>query len=122
LVFRRIAALCARFGGDFDDVVDFGHFEADLADIELQVDEALQFDRQRFPVPARLFRQPVVSDDVGALFHFAQVRQLQEGTSSKPSSLAARVKPRTFGRYSAVLASKNRRPRLEENPKIPVFG
>jgi hypothetical protein len=49
---------------EIPDPVDVCRFEACKLDIEIEINELLQFDRQNFPVPTDLLGQPVVGQDV----------------------------------------------------------
>ena len=58
-----------------DQGVDFGGFEAGDFQVEREVQarQMLEFDRQDLRIPARIQRQLVVRDDIGALLLLAQV-------------------------------------------------
>ena len=53
--------------GLLENEVDLGGLEAGQLDLEVQVDQGLQLDRQDLPVPAGFLGQPIVGKDIGAL-------------------------------------------------------
>ena len=54
--------------------VDFSQAEASQFDIEFEIDEVLEFDREQLAVPARIECELVVRQDVGAPLGLAQQR------------------------------------------------
>ena len=74
LIFRP-ARHAGRFARFLQDEVDLRHLESGQFDIDLELDQPLQLNRQQLPVPAGLLGEPVVGQDVGALIGVAQVRQ-----------------------------------------------
>ena len=61
--------------GVLEDDVDLRHLEPGQLDLDVEVDQALQLDRQKLLVPAGLLGELVVGQDVGALIGLAQMRQ-----------------------------------------------
>ena len=74
--------------------VDLGEAEAGQLDIELEVDQRLQLDREDLLVPAGVERQLVVGEHIGAALGVGEVRQrAASAPTSSPSSLAASTRP-----------------------------
>ena len=67
--------------------------EAGELDVELEIDQTLQLDREDLPVPAGVERELVVGKHVGAALGGAQVRQAQRRDLFQPRSLAASTRP-----------------------------
>ena len=53
-----------------DDEVDFGNLEAGDGEVELRRDfeQSFELDREDFRIPAGLLCQPIIGNDIGALF------------------------------------------------------
>ena len=73
--FFRPARGVGRLARFLKDEVDLRHLEPGQFDIDLELDQPLQFDRQQLLVPAGLLGELVVGQDIGALIGLAQVRQ-----------------------------------------------
>jgi hypothetical protein len=67
LLLSLAAAGAARaLLGVIDDKIDLGQREARELDIEVEVDQALELDREHFPVPTGIEGELVVGDHVGS--------------------------------------------------------
>jgi hypothetical protein len=53
-----------------ENEIDLRHFEAGQLDLDVEVDQALQFDGQDLAIPPCLLRELVVSKDVRAFVGF----------------------------------------------------
>jgi hypothetical protein len=73
LIFRP-ARLTARLPPLLQDEVDLRHVEPGQFDIDVEFDQALQFNRQQLLIPAGLLGELVVGQDIGAFVGIAQVR------------------------------------------------
>ena len=89
----RPAGLAGGLLGFLEKEIDLGGLEARQLDLEVEVDQGLQLDRQDLPVPAGLLGQSVVGKDVGPLLGLREVGQPTVGTTERPSSLAAATRP-----------------------------
>ena len=75
----RARQFAIGLGGGVQHPVDVCRFEACKLDIEIEINELLQFDRQNFPVPPGLLGQPVVGQDVRPLLGCRQVGEPDRG-------------------------------------------
>jgi hypothetical protein len=57
----------------FNDQVDFGHFETGDSEVDNDLGQVLQFDREDLSVPTRPRRELIVREDIGALFIGAEM-------------------------------------------------
>ena len=89
----EILRLLAFLADTFDDEVRFGGLKAGQINIETNIDEMLQFDRKNLVIPAGLFRQPIVGNDVGLLLCFSKMREPYAGTVFIFSCFAAKSRP-----------------------------
>jgi len=61
--------------------------EASEFDFEIEVDQALQLDREHFAIPSGVERQLVVCDDISAPFGFGEMGQTKCWNSFQPKQL-----------------------------------
>jgi hypothetical protein len=71
----RPARLAGRLLSFLETQIDFGRLEADQLDLEVEVDQGLQLDRQDLAVPAGSLRQAVVGQDVRPPLGLGEVGQ-----------------------------------------------
>jgi hypothetical protein len=64
LIISMLLEAWRRLPGLIEDKVNLGQREAGDLDIEIEIDEGLEFDREHFPVPAGIQRKLVVGDDI----------------------------------------------------------
>ena len=84
-----------------------GRREAGELDVELEIDQALQLDRQDLAVPAGLLGQPVVGKDVGPLLGLGEVRKPDGRNGGKPEQLG-RLDPPVPGNDLAGVVDQHR--------------
>lgn len=73
---RIIAALGAgvRFGGLMQHKIDLRSLKANRLEFIVEIDQALQFERQQRAVPAGFQRQLIVGQDIGCLIGLGEMR------------------------------------------------
>ena len=87
-IFR--AARCAVcLAGILQDDVDFRHLEPGQFDLDVEIDQALQLNRQKLLVPPGLLGKLVVGQDVGSL----RCESRTVGIAWMSRSLAASTRP-----------------------------
>ena len=85
LLRNVIDGLRCRRGIEND--VDLAHLEAGELDLEIEVDQPLQLDRQHLLVPPGLLGEAVVGQGVGTDFCGAQVLDAENGNRGQPELL-----------------------------------
>ena len=105
LAFRR-GAWGALFGV-VQENVDFGEGEAGELDVELNVNEGLELDRQDIAVPAGVLRKLVVGDHIGAALRLGQVRQPERRDALNPEELCC-LDPAMAGDDLVLIADEDR--------------
>ena len=76
-VLRRIASIGIRLARLVENEIDLGKAEAGQIGVELEVDQSLQLDREKLPIPARIERKLVVRQHVGTSPGLGEMRQRQ---------------------------------------------
>ena len=87
--------VAARLARLLEDEVDLRHLEPGQFDIDVELDQPLQLNRQQLPVPSGLLGKLVVGQHIGALIGIAQVRQ---------PARRHRVDAKELGRFHAAVA------------------
>ena len=105
LAFRR-GAWRALFGV-VQENVDFGEGEAGELDVELNVNEGLELDRQDIAIPAGVLRKLVVGDHIGAALRLGQVRQPERQDALNPEELCC-LDPAMAGDDLVLIADEDR--------------
>ena len=92
-----------------DQDVDLGHLEAGDRDVEVEIelDQVLQLDRQDLAIPAGLLGELVVGEDVGALLRLAHVLEPDDRNGLMPERLG-RGDAAMSGDDDAVLVDQDR--------------
>src|SRR5262245_63987884 len=72
-----------------DEQIDLGEREASNLDIEFEVDEGLQFDRQYLTVPAGIQGELVVGNDIGPALSCIEVGQAKRRDAPHPQKLGS---------------------------------
>ena len=70
-----------------EERVDLARLEAEIAQLHAEIPQIAEFQRQKIPVPARLFGQPVVGEDVGPLLCLRQMSQFDHRNRGQPQHL-----------------------------------
>ena len=112
------ARLAGGLPGFLQAKVDLGGLEARQLDLEVEVDQGLQLDRQDLPVPASLLGQPVVGKDVGPLLCFREVGE-PNGRHDGDAEKLCRGDPPVPGDDLALLIDQNR---IAEAKALYAFG
>ena len=76
--------------------VELGRLEAERAEVDAELGEVADLQRQQLAVPAGLLGEPVVGEDVGPLLRLAEVRQLDHRHRGE-AELAGRQHPAVAG-------------------------
>lgn len=74
MVFLAIDLVGIGIGCLIEHQIDLGEAEAGELDIEFQVDQPLQFDCEDVAIPARVKRELVVGEDIGAPLGLCEMR------------------------------------------------
>jgi hypothetical protein len=101
---RTVRRALARF---IEHQVDLGRREAGEFDVEIDVDEALQLDRQQLPVPACTGSKLIVSQQVSAPLSRVQMSQAHRRDVLQAEQLCG-LDPAVAGNDPAVLTDQNR--------------
>ena len=101
-ILRRIAAIGIGLAGFIEHEVDLGQAEPGHLDIELQVDQRLQLDREDLLVPPGIERELVVGEHVGAPLGIGEMRQGQGRHPLHPKQLG-RLDPAVPGNDLAIV-------------------
>jgi hypothetical protein len=67
----RPARGAGRLASFLKDEVDLRHLEPGQFDIDVELDQPLQFNRQQLPIPPGRLGEPIVGQDIGALIGVA---------------------------------------------------
>jgi hypothetical protein len=86
--------------------VDFSGREASEVNVEIDVDEALQLDRQQLPVPSGVEGELVVGQHIGAPLSRAQMSQAHRRDAVQAEQLCG-LDPAVAGNDLAVLSDQN---------------
>jgi hypothetical protein len=86
MVLRLCRPCGSTLAGFVEDEIDLSEREAGKLDLELQVDQPLQFECEQFPIPAGILRKLVVGKHIGAPLGTPELRQPQRRNSA-PSEM-----------------------------------
>lgn len=73
-----------------DDAVNLGGFKTRQIDVEPHVSELLQFDCKDRVIPARLFSEAIVRENIGALVRLVKMREADAGDSLEAEHACSR--------------------------------
>ena len=93
--------------GVVEEEVDLGEREAGELDVELEIDEGLQLDREDIAVPAGVQRELVVGDHVGPALRRAQVGQPERRHALQAEQLGG-LDPAVTGDDLVLIADQDR--------------
>src|SRR5262249_44393007 len=97
----------SRLPGLLQAKVDLGGLEARQLDLEVEIDQRLQLDRQNLPVPAGLLGKPVIGKDVSPLFWLGQVGE-RHGRHDADAEELCRRDPSVSGDDLALIIDQDR--------------
>src|SRR6516164_7624350 len=100
-------AFLPSFLGIMQDELDVTHVEASQLDVEVKIDQTLQFNGENFPVPTGFFGEPVISDDVSALVRRREMTEPQGRHLGQPEELCC-LDPAMTGNNHVRIIHKHR--------------
>jgi hypothetical protein len=89
------------------DEVNDGSFESSEFDREIEVNQSLQFDGQKLPIPSGHLGKPVIGQNIGSLFGVAEMGQLHCGHALNAKQLCG-LDPAMPGNDLLLIVNENR--------------